>query len=110
MSKLINLEQLTLKDVIETFTTYNLRHVDFPHNFLAQTGADIPEIDGLTLDDKKIIYINTDTSLEYRRAVLIHEFLHTKHYRQGDLPRSKTESVVEKETKLTYYDLYGVKT
>ena len=105
------LKELTLKDVIETLIWYNVEHCRFPHNYLADFVADMPVVGGLTLDDKKLILINKEESDENRREVVIHELLHTAHFRRGDLPRDikKIEKIVEAETELTYKKLYGAK-
>lgn len=100
---------LTLKDVIETLTTYNYELTRFPHNYLADIDLDIPRIEGLAIDDKKIILVNYEQSVENIRDTIIHEFLHTKHFRQGDLRGKEIEKIVEKETDLTYAKLYGRK-
>ena len=102
----IKLEELTLKDVIETLVTYNYELCRFPHNYMAERGFDVPEVKGLAIDDKKLILIDREQSIEDMRETIIHEFLHTKHYRQGDLKIKEIERIIEKETKLTYEKLY----
>jgi len=100
---------LTLKDVIETLIVYDIEHCRFPHNYLADVNYEIPRIEGLAMDDNKLILINKELCDEEKRHVVIHELLHTKHYRIGDLKGKNIEKVVEAETVLTYLKLYGVK-
>ena len=100
------LETLTMRDIIETLVTYNVRHVPFPHNYVQ--GA--AKYNGLICDDKKTIFLNEEMAKEITRAVIIHEFLHDKHYRIGNLcDERRIESVVKKETIETYKQIYGVK-
>ena len=103
------LEELTLKDVIETLVTYNYELCRFPHNYAAEVGYDIPIISGLAMDDKKLILVDKEQCCERIRETIIHEFIHTKHYRKGDLRRGEIENIIEKETNLTYEKLYGGK-
>ncbi len=99
---------LKLKEVIETLSSYDLKHCIFPHNYAAEAGYDVPIFRGLAMDDKKLILIDIEQGLEEKRETVIHELIHTKHYRLGDL-KSKIEKIVEKETFLTYKLLYGHK-
>jgi len=98
---------LTLKDVIETFVTYDLRHSVFPHNLISEEYG-IPYLFGMAIDNRKIILIDEDLGQEETRATLIHELLHTKHYRLGDLSERLVEKTVRAETKRMYKLLYGV--
>ena len=66
-------------------------------------------IGGICSDDKKLILIDKDIGMEMARSVIIHEILHAKHFRLGDLSGRNIERVVEKETSETYYKLYGIK-
>ncbi len=104
------LRTLILKDVIETLVSYNIEHTRFPHNYIRDyIGEDIvPEIHGLAIDDKKLILIDKEQCVEDIRETVIHELIHTKHYRKGDLKGREIEDVVKKETELTYKELYGV--
>ncbi|MCK5624992.1 hypothetical protein KAI04_04070 [Candidatus Pacearchaeota archaeon] len=106
--KVINLEELTVKDIIETFVTYDLEHCKFPHNYFIEVMSRIPRIEGVTLDDQKLILINNENGLEKTRQVIIHELLHTKHYRQGNLELKRIEKQVVAETKFNYMKIYGV--
>ncbi len=101
---------LTLKDVIDTFVSYDLEHSRFPHNYMLDN-LDIPIIGGMAIDDKKLILIDKELPTETMREVIIHELIHTKHYRLGDLPRdiNTIERIVHKETGLVYKKLYGNK-
>jgi len=101
---------LTLKDVIDTLVYYDLEHCRFPHNYLAED-YQIPKIRGLTLDDKKLILIDKEQSIEVVKEILIHELLHIKHYALSDLPRNmnQIEKIIQKETELTYKKIYGFK-
>jgi len=107
MAKIIKLEELTLKDVIETFVRYDIEHSRFPHNYIYED-ADMPIIRGLVMDDEKLILLDQDQCDESMREAVIHELLHTKHFRLGDLRGRDIERVVYKETELTYKKLYGV--
>ncbi len=104
-----NRKPLTLKDVIDSLVIYDIEHCRFPHNYLAEVGVDIPIIGGMALDDRKKILIDIELPQEEMREVIIHELIHTKHYRLGDLPRNinQLEKHVEFETKLTYNKLYS---
>jgi len=98
---------LTLKDAIETLVTYNVEHCRFPHNYLSDVFEDIPDIRGLAMDDKKLILLDREQGTEEMRETIIHELIHTKHFRLGDLRGIKTiENHVMRETKLTYDKLY----
>ena len=101
---------LNLKDVIETLTYYNLEHSRFPHNYMIDN-LDVPIIGGMALDDRKLILIDKELPLESGREIVIHELIHTKHYRNGDLPRNinTIERIVQRETEMTYKKLYGHK-
>jgi len=103
-----SLTTLTLKDVIETLVTYDINHSLFPHNYMVDYFNDVPIIRGLAIDDKKLILIDSEQGNEEMRETIIHELIHTKHYRLGDL-RSQIEKIVQDETVLTYKMLYGVK-
>ena len=107
----VKLKELTLADVIETLIHYDVEHCRFPHNYLAEFVKGIPELGGWALDDKKLILINKEECDERRREIVIHELLHTVHFRRGDLPRDikKIEEIVEAETELVYKKLYGNK-
>ena len=98
---------LNLKDVIETLTLYDLEHCRFPHNYMID--MDIPMVGGMALDDRKLILIDKELPTESMKEVVIHELIHTKHYRDGDLPRNinTIEKIVQRETELTYKKLYG---
>jgi len=109
MAKKRVLEKLTLKDVIETLIVYQIEHCRFPHNYLEKAGYDIPIIHGLAMDDKKLILIDKEQCCEEKRESVIHELIHTKHYKLGDLKGGNMEKVVQSETVLTYLQLYGVK-
>jgi hypothetical protein len=102
------LTKLTLKEVIETLATYDIKHCIFPHNYLAEYDRDIPIIRGLAMGDKNLILLDSEQNLEEMRETIIHELIHTKHYRLGDL-RKNIERHVQNETILTYERLYGVK-
>ena len=101
---------LTLKDVIETLVTYDIEHCRFPCNHVTDYFGIETQLKGLAMDDKKLILINQELGLEEMREVIIHELLHTLHYRLSDLPSKPNliEKIVEKETNLTYKKLYGV--
>ncbi len=103
-------ETLTLKDVIEVLIAYNIEHCRFPHNYMIEYFGEeaVPEIHGLALDDEKLILIDKEQGFEALRETIIHELLHAKHYKKGDLRGKDIEVVVEKETSLTYKELYGV--
>jgi len=103
MTKLI----LDLKEVIETLSTYNVEHTRFPHNYLAEVGYDVPIIRGLALGDRRLILLDKEQNCEEMRETVIHELIHTVHYRRGDL-RSRVEKIVQKETREIYKHLYGV--
>jgi len=107
------INELSLKDVIETLIIYNIEHCRFPYNYLREyfnnTKYKLPEIRGLAMDDKKLILIDKEQGDERKRETIIHELIHTKHYRLGDLQPKNIERVVQSETLLTYYKLYGVK-
>lgn len=104
-----NLEELTLKEVIETLVTYNIEHTRFPHNYLLDLYEEMPFIYGLSMDDRKLILINQELSDEEKRETIIHELIHTKHYRLGDLKSRECEKIVQLETIKTYKSLYGIK-
>lgn len=106
----IKLETLTLKDVIETLAVYDVEHCRFPHNYIADF-TDNDEIHGLVLDDKKLILIDYEQCIEVIREAVIHELIHAKHYRKGDLKRDfkYIEKIVKAETVMIYEKLYGVK-
>lgn len=99
---------LTLKDVINTLTYYDLEHCRFPHNYMIDN-MDVPIVGGMALDDRKLILIDKDLPTESSKEVVIHELIHTKHYRDGDLPRNinTIEKIVQRETEMTYKKLYG---
>ena len=103
MSKLI----LDLKEVIETLSTYNIEHTRFPHNYLAEVGYEVPIVRGMAIDDKKLILLDKEQGKEEMRQTVIHELIHTVHFRRGDL-RSGIERIVQKETRSVYKHLYGV--
>ncbi|MBU4480432.1 hypothetical protein KKG48_03260 [Patescibacteria group bacterium] len=107
----ITLEPLTLKDAIETLIVYDVEHCRFPHNYLAGHfgHGKIPSMGGLALDPRKLILVDRERGTEAKRMIIIHELLHTKHFRKGDLKNNMKfiEDVVEGETKLTYAKLYG---
>ncbi|MHA1302355.1 MAG: hypothetical protein ACTSPI_01450 [Candidatus Heimdallarchaeaceae archaeon] len=101
---------LNLKDVIETLLVYNIEHTKFPHNYFAEIDENTKVLGGLAMDDKKLILIDQDTGNEEMREIIIHELIHTKHFRKGDLRGMKSiEDHVDAETALTYLKLYGVK-
>ena len=106
---LIQLQELTTRDIIETLVTYNIEHCRFPHNYAAVAGYDIPLLRGLAMDDKKLILIDKDLTTEYAREIIIHELLHTKHFRLGDLTMKGAERQIIRETNYTYEKIYGVK-
>lgn len=103
------LHPLTLKDVIETLITYDIEHCRFPINYMHEYFGERKGFMGLAMDDKKLILINKELGMEEMRETLIHEFLHTHHYRKGDLTGRLIETIVEKEINLTYKKLYKVK-
>lgn len=98
---------LNLKEVIETLSTYNIEHCKFPHNYMVDFGYDIPFIRGLAMDDKKLILINNEQSIEDIRESIIHELIHTVYFRKGNL-RKNIERTVQGETKKIYKKIYGV--
>ena len=103
--------RLTLKDVIETLAIYDIEHCRFPHNYLADAGMDIPNIAGLCINDKKLILIDKEQGDEELKETIIHELIHAKHYKKGDLKNNRNyiERHVQAETVMTYLKLYGVK-
>lgn len=105
------LHSLTLKDVIETLVTYDIEHCRFPINYMYEYIGEEKGFHGLAMDDKKLILINKELGNEEIRETIIHELLHTRHYRLADLTRNPNliEKIVEKETNLTYKKLYGIK-
>jgi len=104
------IKSLTLKDVIETLSIYNIEHCRFPHNYMAKFVDEIPTITGMVLDDRKLIMIDNEQGQEETKETVIHELLHCKHYKLGDLKGyANIERYVEKETSLTYKLLYGHK-
>lgn len=110
-NKKVNLEILTLKDVVESLVYYDIEHCRFPHNYMVEyfSRSRVPVIKGMCLDDKKLILIDREMGEENTKQTVIHELLHTKHYRIGDLEQKNVETIVEAETDLTYLNLYGVK-
>jgi len=110
-NKVRNLEILSLKDVIESLVIYDIEHCRFPHNYMAEYFPKnrVPLIRGMAIDDKKLILIDKEQCQELSRETIIHELIHTKHYRIGDLEQKNVETIVEAETDLTYLNLYGVK-
>jgi len=110
-NKRVTIEELTLKDVIESLAYYNIEHCRFPSNYIndyfKDTKYKLPELKGLALDDKKLILIDKDSADEVRKETIIHELIHTKHYRLGDL-RENIEDIVEAETNITYKKLYNL--
>jgi len=104
------IKSLTLKDVIETLSIYDIEHCRFPHNYMAEVYEEIPLIYGMILDERKLILIDNEQGQEETKETVIHELLHAKHYRLGNLKGYKNiEKHVEKETSLTYKLLYGHK-
>ena len=110
-NKRVTIEELTLKDVIESLVYYDIEHCRFPHNYMAEYfgRSRVPIIKGMCLDDKKLILIDREMGEENTKQAVIHELLHTKHYRIGDLEQREVETIVKAETNLTYLNLYGVK-
>lgn len=102
-------KMLNLKDVIDTLAYYDLEHCRFPHNYMLD--MDMPIIDGMVIDDRKLILINKELPTETSREVVLHELIHTKHFRDGDLPKNinTIERIVQRETEMTYKKLYGNK-
>lgn len=103
------LYSLTLKDVIETLVTFDIEHSRFPVNYIPEYFGEQKGFLGLAMDDKKLILINKELGLEEMRETIIHELLHVNHYRKGDLKGNMIETIVEKETDLTYKKLYEMK-
>lgn len=104
------IKKLTLKDVIDVLSDYDVKHCIFPHNYLAEIDDTIPVIRGIALGEKRLILLDSEQNSEEMRETVIHEILHCKHYKLGDLSGfNKIENHIEKETNLTYKLLYGHK-
>ncbi|MDD5012307.1 MAG: hypothetical protein PHQ66_01520 [Candidatus Nanoarchaeia archaeon] len=98
-----DLDLLTLKEVVDVFAEFDLRHTDFPHNY--KDDKKIPKYNGLTILEKKLIYLDKDIpDIIDRRKAVIHEVLHSKYFLQG---KKDTERQVEKETEEIYKKIYG---
>lgn len=98
-----NLELLTLKEVIEVFIEFDLKHSDFPHNY--SKNKKVPKWDGLVVFEKKLIYIDKEINdIKDKRKAIIHEILHSKYFIQG---KKDTEEQIEKETEIIYQKIYG---
>jgi len=102
-------ETLSLKDAIETLVTYDIKHCLFPHNYIAEVMEEIPIVRGLAMDDRKLILLDSEQGMEEMRETIIHELIHTKYYRLGNLRSRNVERKVIDETIRTYKKLYGVK-
>ena len=72
---------------------------------------DIPRFAGLTMDDKNLILLDKEQGIEEMKETIIHEFIHTKHFRKGDIGKGRNtiEKYVQAETVMTYLELYGVR-
>ena len=98
---------LSLKDVIETLTIYDIKHTIFPHNYIAGVNDNIPIIRGVALRDRKLILLDEEQNMREMRGTVIHELIHAKYYKLGNL-RKNVERIVDGETKRTFMKLYGV--
>lgn len=95
-----DLELLTMRNVIDALMRYDVKHCPFPQNDVPGKGADSGIID----DEKKIIYLDEETTQEYMRKAIIHEFLHAKYFALG---KEDTEEQIERESEDVYKKIYG---
>jgi len=97
----MDLELLTLRDVIDALMRYDIKHCPFPQNDISKK---LGSHNGIIDDEKKIVYLNEEQTQESMRKTIIHEFSHAKNYRAG---KKDTEKQIEKETEIIYKKLYG---
>jgi len=103
---------LTIKDVIDILCHYNMKHCEFPLSFILENHPDFENeyFGGCAIDDKKTIYINSDSSLITRRKAIIHELYHAYAYltAKHDLYSfKKMEQDTKKATERFYKKLYS---
>ena len=101
------LRKVEISDIINALTHYDIRHVEFPMEYL----LDDSEIYGIADDYKKVLYINKEKSEEDKREAVLHELCHAVHYLRGDLMgmgEEEKEHITDKDAKKLLRDIYEI--
>lgn len=106
---------MTLGDLIEIITIYDIRKVDFVANLVGDTGykdKDGKATYGYCDHKNRCIYVDKNQSLNDLRSILIHELVHAWIHVQGkeDVDRNNNDlPVVEKLENAIFNQLYKPK-
>ena len=91
------LQALTMKDVLNVLSTYDIRHVPVLYESNKELG-------GLCVPSRNIILISDHTSYQERETAIIHEIVHGDDFSRRGHTSERTTDI---RTKLTYLQLNG---